>query len=91
MMAEQTVVSLIRLRTRWRLKLPSASCLYSNSSLWLVTLIYLGLNSMKGAMLSRSSSLVSPLSGGTISKDGNALLLVAKISDTFICMVFLIR
>jgi hypothetical protein len=39
---------------------------------------------MKGAMLSRSSSLVIPLRGGTISREGNAFLLAASISDTFI-------
>ena len=49
--------------------------------------MYLGLNSMNGAMFSRSSSFVSPLIGGTISIDGYALLLVVRISDTFIFLV----
>ena len=86
MIAEQTVVSLMRLRMSLRLKLPSGSSVYSYSSLWLVTLIYLGLNSMNGAMLSMSSFLVMPLSGGTISSDGNAFLLSANISDTFMIL-----
>ena len=84
MIAAHTVVSLMRLRTRCLLKLPSLSSRYSYSSLWLVTLMYFGLNSMNGAMLSRSSSFVMPLRGGTISSDGKAFVLPASISVTFI-------
>ena len=84
MMAEHTVVSFILLRTSFRVKLPSDCSVYSNSSLWLVTFMYFGLNSINGAMLSRSSFLVMPLRGGTISNDGNVFLLSANISETFI-------
>jgi hypothetical protein len=49
--------------------------------------MYFGLNSMKGAMLSISSSFVMPLSGGTISSDGYAFVLFANISETFILCV----
>ena len=84
MIAVHTVVSLMRLRMRWRLNVPSASSRNSNSSLWLVTFMYFGLNSMKGAMLSRSSFLVMPLSGGTISSEGYAFVLFANISEIFI-------
>jgi hypothetical protein len=50
--------------------------------------MYLGLNSINGAMLSSSSSLVMPLSGGTISIEGKAFVLVANISETFMLWKF---
>ena len=91
MIAAHTVVSLMRLRRRWRLNVPSASSRYSNSSLWLVTFMYFGLNSMNGAMLSKSSSFVIPLSGGTISIEGYAFLLAANISDIFIILLYCVH
>ena len=72
------------MRTRWREYVPSACSRYSYSSLWLVTLMYLGLNSMNGLIDSTSSSFVSPFSGGTISSEGKGLPPLASISLIFI-------
>ena len=82
--APHTATSLTRFLTRCFEYVPSGFPRYSYSSLWQVTLMYFGLNSMKGLIDSISSCLVSPFSGGTISNEGKACPPFASISLIFI-------
>ena len=72
---------------RHDLKFSKPRALNSYSSLWHVTLMYRGLNSMNGFTDSTSSRLVMPFIGGTISSDGKGFELPFSMSLIFILPV----
>ena len=84
--AAHTATSLTRFRTRCLENEPSASWRNAYSSRWQVTLMYFGLNSMNLRTESRSSVLLIPLRGGTISIEGKGFLLSFSISLIFISL-----